>query len=578
MMLDAALSYAEMEWKLFPLHTPTSQGCSCNKPACSDVGKHPRTMNGLLDATDDPRKIQEWWEMWPDANIGVATGATSGFVVLDIDPRHGGTQSITALQNQHGQFTEKVYAQTGGGGWHLLFKHPGFRVRNIQNSTRLGVGIDVRGDGGYIVVSPSLHVSGNRYQWGNEFDTLPEMPAWLVALLNEPQPAQTFSGEGEPIIEGARNNALTSLAGSMRRRGMTEEAIYAALSVENEQRCNPPLPDRDVRKIAHSVSRYAPDDPVHVFPERTAMDGERPDGVYFVRELADDIRDLYHNGMRGGLSTGIASLDWFYTVKPGQWTVVTGIPSHGKTAVLDTVLHNLAETHNWRIAITSIENQPLQRHAAQLMAIHVGQPFGKGDVERMSESAMEHAMKWLDEHFVFILPDEGGCSVSGILDCVSWADESGFQTQGVVIDPWNELEHKRPVGMNETEYVSQSLTRMRRFARMKEKHLWLVAHPTKLTKDPKQGTYPVPTLYDISGSAHFRNKADMGLSVWRDVMNEHSPTEVHVQKVRFRECGRIGKCELYFDVVSGRFTETVPQYERYMRRVDHQEREAEQRM
>jgi twinkle protein len=113
---------------------------------------------------------------------------------------------------------------------------------------------------------------------------------------------------------------------------------------------------------------------------------------------------------------------------------------------------------------------------------------------------------------------------------------------------------------------------------MKEKHLWLVAHPTKLTKDPKQGTYPVPTLYDISGSAHFRNKADMGLSVWRDVMNEHSPTEVHVQKVRFRECGRIGKCELYFDVVSGRFTETVPQYERYMRRVDHQEREAEQRM
>jgi twinkle protein len=235
-----------------------------------------------------------------------------------------------------------------------------------------------------------------------------------------------------------------------------------------------------------------------------------------------------------------------------------GMPSHGKSAVLDTILHNLVELHGWKIAITSIENQPLERHAAQLIAIHEGLPFGEGDVPRMDAATMERGLAWLDEHFVFILPDEGGCSVGGILDCVAWTDAQGFVTQGVVIDPWNELEHKRPAGMNETEYVSQSLTRLRRFARMKEKHLWLVAHPTKLQPDVKTGEYPVPNLYHISGSAHFRNKADMGISVWRDMLNESSPTEVYIQKVRFRECGKVGKVELYFNVVSGRFDERPP--------------------
>lgn len=580
LMLDAALSYAEMGWQVFPLHTPVDGLCSCHKVDCSSIGKHPRTMRGVLDATSDRDKISEWWSMWLDANIGVATGTASGFIALDIDPRHGGLESVKALE-PYGTFTEKVYAKTGGGGWHLLFNHPGERIGNIQSTPdrpgKLGPGLDVRGDGGYIVVSPSLHVSGARYEWGVEFDALPELPEWLKRILTEHRQTTYSTVVENEIPDGQRNMTLTSLAGSMRRRGMSEDAIYSALSVENEQRCNPPLPESVVRTIAHSVARYAPEDPTFVYPQQTKMDGERPEGIHFVREFTDRIRNLYRNGMRGGVSTGLPALDWYYTVKLGQWSVVTGIPGHGKTAILDTILHNLAEIHSWKIAVTSIENQPLERHAAQLIAIHTGQPFGKGEVARMSESAMEHAMAWLDEHFVFILPDEGDCTVGGILDRVQWIDENGFSVQGIVIDPWNELEHRRPAGMNETEYVSQSLTRMRRFARSRDKHLWLVAHPTKLQKDIKLGTYPVPTLYDVSGSAHFRNKADFGISIWRDVMNEHSATEIHVQKVRFRECGRVGKCELYFDIVSGRFTENLPSYDRYMN-VEDKEREAQEKM
>jgi hypothetical protein len=563
MMLDAALSYAEQGFKVFPLHTPVLGGCSCRKASCDSIGKHPRTMNGVLDATSEKSKIDYWWRMWSDANIGLATGADSGFIVIDVDPRHGGTETLTQLQEKHGKFTEKVWAKTGGGGWHLFFKHPGFKVKNNQ-SGKLGSGVDVRGDGGYIVAPPSVHASGESYTWGVDTLDFPQMPDWLLQLLQQSAPAQTFSSDDSDIPDGARNQTLTSLAGAMRRKGMSEESIYAALTIENENRCKPPLPQADVRKIAHSIAGYAPDDPITAFPRRIVADGERPDGVYFVRDLSDKIRELYRKGMRGGMSTGIPSLDWHYTVKLGQWTVVTGIPSHGKTAVLDTILHNLADLHNWKIAITSIENQPLARHAAQLMAIHMGKPFGEGDIPRMTDGEMESAMVWLDEHFVFILPNEGSCTVGGILDCVNWADENGFQTQGVVIDPWNELEHKRPSGMNETEYVSQSLSQMRRFARTGEqKHLWLVAHPTKQQKDPKTQTYGVPTLYDISGSAHFRNKCDMGISVWRDVQNESSPTEIYVQKVRFRECGKVGKVDLYFNVVTGRFDERPPSYSTY---------------
>lgn len=559
MILEHALDYARRGFRVMPLHTPQPDGsCSCRNPKCDSVGKHPRTMAGLKDATTDQAQIAKWWDMWPTANVGIATGAESNLVVLDIDPRHGGTESVKTLQAKHGQFAEKVWANTGGGGWHILFAHPGVKVRNIQNRPdKLGAGVDVRGDGGYIVAPPSLHASGNLYSWGCELpERLPQMPAWLRDLLCEPERAEVLrDAEAGDVPEGARNNTLTSLAGSMRRRGMDEAEIYAAISAVNERRCNPPLEDEAVRKIANSVSRYQPDDPAFVFPEKVVPEGQRPDGIHFVSDFRDRVRHLYRSGMRGGLSTGIPALDWNYTVKPGQWTVVTGMPSHGKSAVLDQILHNLADLHGWKMAITSIENQPLERHAAQLLSLHAGEPFGKGDVPRMSEATMEGALDWLDEHFVFILPDEGGCTVSGILDRVEWADANHFEVQGVVVDPWNELEHRRPANMTETEYVSQSLTRLRRFARAKNKHLWLVAHPTKLQKDLKTGNYPVPTLYDISGSAHFRNKADMGLSVWRDVTNEGTATEIHVQKVRFRECGKVGKVELYFDIVTGRYSE-----------------------
>src|SRR5262249_6405999 len=121
--------------------------------------------------------------------------------------------------------------------------------------------------------------------------------------------------------------------------------------------------------------------------------------------------------------------------------------------------------------------------------------------------------------------------------------------RGLVIDPWNELESLKPSTMTETEYVSHVLKRVRVFARRRAVHVWLVVQPQKLLRDRK-GKYPVPTLYDCAGSANFRNKADNGLVVWRDLDSaDRDEVELHVQKIRFRHVGKRGMCRLYYDTV-----------------------------
>lgn len=160
--LARAIAYA-VQVPVFPLHTPILTGpepkCSCGNPECTSIGKHPRTRNGLHDATTDAGTITRWWSMWPDANIGMPTGKASGVVVLDVDE----FDSLTALEEEHGKLPDGPVVLTGGGGLHLYFRAPDLVIPN--SASKLGPGLDIRGGGGYVVLPPSLHVSGKRYQW-----------------------------------------------------------------------------------------------------------------------------------------------------------------------------------------------------------------------------------------------------------------------------------------------------------------------------------------------------------------------------------------------------------------------------
>ena len=273
MTVASALACAARRWPVFPAHGVINGRCTCNQASCPARGKHPITVHGFKDASVEVRQILAWWRRWPHANLAVVTGLSSGVIVIDVDPRHGGDDMLHDLEQQHGPLPDTVTALTGGGGIHYFFSHPGpgWRIRNDSHGQRLGPGLDIRGDGGYVILPPSQHASGQVYAWdvcaGPQDVPVAALPAWLFERLadrdedpiNRPEWAdQLGAGELEPpILEGQRNSTLTSCAGSMRRRGMTRAAIEAALLEEN-RRCQPPLSKEEVSRIAQSVSRYRP--------------------------------------------------------------------------------------------------------------------------------------------------------------------------------------------------------------------------------------------------------------------------------------------------------------------------------
>ncbi len=256
-----AVGYALGGFKVFPVHTVHDGACSCSKGAlCESRGKHPWTEHGHKDATTDQKTLLEWWTRSPDANIGIATGAESGIVVVDVDPRNGGDETLRQIEAAHGALPKTPQSRTGSDGSHLLFRHPGGSVKSAAGA--LGPGVDVKGDGGYIVAPPSRHASGSSYRWVHDpaFTPLADLPKWVVAEMaakaDSVGTGNSVAGDGTSIATGQRNATLASLAGSMRKRGMTADEIEAAIRAVNGGRCQPPLADDEVQAIAQSVARY----------------------------------------------------------------------------------------------------------------------------------------------------------------------------------------------------------------------------------------------------------------------------------------------------------------------------------
>ncbi len=263
-----ALSYANWGLHVVPLRWAIKDGsgwrCSCNLD-CTSPAKHPMTGNGLLDATKDRRQITNWWERWPEANVGIRTGAVSGIIVLDVDPRHGGDDTLHDLEREHGEIPTTWKFHTGGGGEHYLFRHPGHEIRN--SAGQLGFGLDIRGDGGYIVAPPSLHISGRRYvvdvDGHPQQVVLAPLPDWIDENLR-----RTANGTGggcqnwltevsRTVCEGERNDAVARLTGLLARGlGWIPDAprvVHELVQSWNSCHCRPPLLPDEVTRTVHSI-------------------------------------------------------------------------------------------------------------------------------------------------------------------------------------------------------------------------------------------------------------------------------------------------------------------------------------
>jgi len=253
-----ALRYAAEGFAVFPMYEPApgASGCSCKKQQnCPNPGKHPRLKGGFKAATTDQGSIRALWSKYPNANIGIATGRRSNLVVIDVDDRNKGAESLEALLGCTGRILPPTRTALTGNGLHYYFRAPAEELRSTSGA--LGSGIDVRAEDGCVVAPPSLHPTGKKYEFVDSTAEIAELPRWLLFQLVKPQSDHHAGGRNTSVIlEGSRNISLTSEAGRLRDQGANKDEITAELLLLNENRCSPPLQEDEVQRIAASIASY----------------------------------------------------------------------------------------------------------------------------------------------------------------------------------------------------------------------------------------------------------------------------------------------------------------------------------
>ena len=270
------------------------------------------------------------------------------------------------------------------------------------------------------------------------------------------------------------------------------------------------------------------------------------EGAFTISDISYEIEDMYKNGLDRGVDIGLK--DFMMRFVRGYITVVTGQPGFGKSEAVDEIALRLLVRHGWRGAFYSPENKPTQLHFSKLACRLIGKRWdGEG---RMSDAEKNMAKNYLDKKIWFIKPEKD-FTLSSILDAVKRLKER-YGLDFFVIDAWNKLEHK---GAGDTDYIGRTLDELAVFCELNSLHCFLVAHPTKMEKDKKTDQYIPATLYNIAGSANFKNKADNGLSIYRDM--ETGKSVWHRLKIKFKHWGWIGNSSYSYDDASGRYFDGV---------------------
>lgn len=276
------------------------------------------------------------------------------------------------------------------------------------------------------------------------------------------------------------------------------------------------------------------------------------EGITEIYGMDERINGVFKNGYPKGAKIDFFNFDKLMSWRGGELTGITGIPGSGKSEFTDQIMIKLSAIHDWKWGIFSAENQPEELHFAKLAEKYIGKSFYSTNSDyKMDYEELYKAKEFLNERAFFVNIDERNITLDGLLqkarELVLRKGINGF-----LIDPWNYVEHKIPFGYTETQYISEALTKISRFAKVNNVHILVIAHPTKIRKG-EDGKYMVATMYDIAGSAHWFNKIDNGISVYRDF--ETGIVDVYIQKIRFKFIGQIGKASFEWDRHTGRYSE-----------------------
>lgn len=272
----------------------------------------------------------------------------------------------------------------------------------------------------------------------------------------------------------------------------------------------------------------------------------KPSGVQELVDVETSLDFLFNHGLQKGAMVGVPSIDRILSFKTGMLTVVTGVPSHGKTYLLNYLLVRLNLLHGWKLAFFSPEFYPVSLHISQVIETMGGLRFNN---ENYSNSVYECMKEYLCKNSFWIDPDD--TDINSVLDRAKYL----IRKKGVkalVIDPFNALTDKTRKNQKQDEYISEFLQKIRWFARKYDVAIFLVMHPTKMSK-LDNGLYPVCDLYNCKGASEIFDKADIGLTVWRNEMEDYA--ELHVTKIKFRHLGEKGHATFKFNINNGRYVE-----------------------
>ena len=277
------------------------------------------------------------------------------------------------------------------------------------------------------------------------------------------------------------------------------------------------------------------------------------EGIYTVKNYTQEVFDIYEGKIQRPLSTGFKLLDQIYKIQAGTFHLVTGVPNHGKSNFIDQLAVNLLREQKWKFCVFSPEHSTPQ-HIRRIVEKIVKKPFDDGVISKMDPNELERGLNILNDNFYFMENKDDIPTIEWILDKAKQSVLK-FGIKGIIIDPYNEINSTREGNKREDEHIRDIISKCKRFCRTHEVVMWMVAHPSKLPRKD-DGSIQVPTLYDVSGSAHWNNMCDIGLVVHRDF--DTQKTRVITRKVREQGVyGNIGECFFNYDLSERVYKEVI---------------------
>jgi len=364
----------------------------------------------------------------------------------------------------------------------------------------------------------------------NYLVAIPEVPGRIAECL-----------EGTSTTSNPQNIIDIVLEKSARRKIIKASHNIIAQSSNQDTQIGDSI--NAVEKLNEELERYSND---------AGIKRRRRGRLIRVNDVAAGVEKYYNEGRE---LQGLGFSEWpefskHYRLVKGLLNVFNGIPSHGKTTIVDAIIINSVLEHGWKWAIFSPENKPYYMHIHPMVQKLVGMNFfGKN---RMNKAQLSSAMEKLNDHILFLEPDQENVTHKSLQRLIKDASEH-YKIDAALIDPWNKVEVNLKKNENDMKAVGRLLREYQAFGRTNNVWMGICAHPTKMLKERGAAVYPVPTLYNLEGSSHWYNGVDMGITFYRDFAK--NLVQCHIQKVKFKTHGKVGLTWMRYNEENSRMFE-----------------------